>query len=125
MDDMEIFNSDAVGALEDFGRGAQGEAAKLSKKIAWLSSAFGKKPNFLVLSKYLITNAPDHALPFQAKIAEIAVALRAKDQAALDAIKDHQYDLLIDAMVDSELEIPPDPVVAPEPQQTNHPAESG
>jgi hypothetical protein len=32
---------------------------------------------------------------------------------------------LIDAMVESGLEIPPDPVVAPEPQQTNHPAQSG
>jgi hypothetical protein len=87
MDDMEIFNSDAVGALEDFGRGARRDTAKLSKKIDWLSCKFGKKPNFLVLLKYLITRSPDHALPFQAKNTEIAVALRAKDQAALDAIR--------------------------------------
>jgi hypothetical protein len=124
MNDLEMFNSDVVGALEDFGRGAQGEAAKLSKKVAWLSSAFGKKTNFLVLLKYLITKAPEKALPFQAKIAEIAATLRARDQTSLDEIKEDQYNTLIDALVESEVEIPDDPVV-PEHTITNHPAASG
>ena len=116
---MDKLDSAEVGALEDFGRGQDADAEALGKKMKWLSSAFGKKENFLSLIKYLITEAPEKALPFKGKIIEIAMALRAKDQSALDDIVEDQYDQLIEALVDAEVEIPPDPKIA------NQPATSG